>query len=119
MPSRTVYKLDNDVFVAIAHPVRRQILEALAQESLTTNAIAEPFDVSRSAISQHLGLLVDTGLVTRQKQGRTQVYQLRPDNLNEVYQWIQQFEGMWNASLDRLGDLLDDLAERDELSDET
>jgi len=118
MPSRSIHKPENDVFVAIAHPVRRQILEALAQESLTTSEIAQPFDVSRSAISQHLSLLVDTGLVTREKQGRTQVYQVKPDNLNEVYQWMQQFEGIWNASLDRLGDLLDELADEDSTTDE-
>jgi len=119
MPSRSVYKSDNDVFVAIAHPVRRQILEALAQGSMTTNEIAEPFDVSRSAISQHLGLLVDTGLVVREKKGRTQVYQVKPENLNEIYQWMQQFEGIWNASLDRLGDLLDDMANEESNTDET
>lgn len=119
MPSRTIYKLENDVFVAIAHPVRRQILETLAQESMTTNAIAEPFDVSRSAISQHLTLLVDTGLVIRKKQGRTQVYSIQPENLNQVYEWIQKFEGMWNANLDRLGTLLDELADEESHADET
>jgi len=111
MPSRTIFKLENDVFVAIAHPIRRQILEALAQEKLTTNEIAEPFDVSRSAISQHLTLLVDTGLVSREKQGRKQVYRIKPDNLNEIYKWMQKFDGIWNASLDRLGNLLGELAE--------
>ena len=85
---------------------------------MTTNAIAEPFDVSRSAISQHLSLLVETGLVTRKKQGRTQVYKIQPDNLNEVYQWINRFEGMWNASLDRLGGILDQLAEEKDDIDE-
>ncbi len=118
MPSRSIHKSENDVFVAIAHPVRRQILESLAQGSMTTNEIAQPFDVSRSAISQHLAVLVDTGLVSREKQGRTQVYQVQPDNLNEIYQWIQQFEGMWNASLDRLGDLLDDMANGMDSADE-
>ncbi len=119
MPSRTVYKSEDDVFIAIAHPVRRQILEALAQGSMTTNEIAKPFEVSRSAISQHLTLLIDTGLVTREKHGRTQVYQVQPDNLNEVYRWIQQFEGMWNSNLDRLGNLLNDLADEDNTIDET
>lgn len=118
MPSRTIHKLENDVFIAIAHPVRRQILEALAQESMTTNTIAKPFDVSRSAISQHLSLLVETGLVTREKHGRTQVYKIQPENLNEVYHWMQQFEGMWNASLDRLGGVLDQLAAEENESDE-
>lgn len=119
MPSRTIYKLDNDVFIAIAHPVRRQILDALAQGSLTTNEIAQPFDVSRSAISQHLTILIETGLVSREKQGRKQVYQVQPDNLNEIYQWLQKFEGMWNASLDRLSDLLNELAEEKIDTDET
>ncbi len=118
MPSRTIFKHENDVFIAIAHPVRRQILEALAQETLTANEIAKPFDVTRSAISQHLSVLVDTGLVSREKQGRTQLYRVQPDNLNEIYQWMQKFDGIWNASLDRLGDLLDDLADESD-PDET
>ena len=119
MPSRTIFKHENDVFVAIAHPVRRQILEALAQEKLTANEIAEPFDVTRSAISQHLSVLVETGLVSRERQGRSQIYHIQPDNLNEIYQWMQKFDGMWITSLDRLGDLLDELAEEESDTDET
>lgn len=117
MPSRTIFKHENDIFVAIAHPVRRQILEALAQEKLTANEIAEPFEVTRSAISQHLSVLVETGLVSREKQGRTQLYRVQPDNLNEIYQWMQKFDGIWNTSLDRLGHLLDELAEENDTNE--
>ena len=119
MPSRTIYKLEDDVFVAIAHPVRRGILEALANGRKSANEIAEPFDVSRSAISQHLGILVDAGLILRQRDGRNQFYQVQPDNLNVIYEWIQKFDGIWNQSLDRLGGLLDELAQEEQDSSET
>lgn len=119
MPSRTVYKLENDVFVAIAHPVRRDILEALANGRKSANEIAAPFEVSRSAISQHLGILVEAGLISRERDGRKQVYQVQPDNLNQIYEWIQKFDGIWNQSLDRLGELLDDMAQEERDADET
>jgi DNA-binding transcriptional ArsR family regulator len=110
MPSarKTVQQADADVFTAIAHPVRRRILETLARGDMTVSALAEPFeDKSRSAISQHLKILLDSGLVATQKRGREHYYQLRPDNLNQVFRWISQYEGFWNEKLDSLGSYLD------------
>lgn len=111
MPStRSVQKLDDDdVFVAIAHPVRRQILDELVQSDMNANSLASKFDVSRSAVSQHLSILVDSGLVNRQKQGRQRVYSLQADNLAEVYQWVEQFKQFWSSRLDNLGKLLDEM----------
>ena len=93
---------ESDVFTAIAHPVRRQILNALVRDGMTVTDIAEPFDISRSAISQHLSILLDSGLVAVEKRGREHVYRLRPENLNEVYRWIKQFEHFWLGRLDAL-----------------
>ena len=111
---KTVQTINADVFVAIAHPVRRRILERLAQEEVTANDLADPFKISRSAVSQHLGILLEAGLVERQKQGREQHYRLRPDNLNRVQQWISQFDKFWTEKLDALESVLDEMAEDEE-----
>jgi DNA-binding transcriptional ArsR family regulator len=113
MPSRrkTSQHVDADVFTAIAHPVRRGILDMLARGELPANSLAEPFDVTRSAISQHLGILLESGLVLREKRGREQVYRLRPENLNEVYRWIRQYEHLWPEKLDALEAFLDTMDE--------
>jgi DNA-binding transcriptional ArsR family regulator len=110
MPSthRPSEGLDADVFTAIAHPVRRQILNSLVRRDLTVTDLAEPFEISRSAISQHLSLLLDSGLVAVEKRGREHFYRLRPENLNEVYRWIKQFEHFWTGRLDALEAYLDE-----------
>jgi DNA-binding transcriptional ArsR family regulator len=99
---------DGDVFTAIAHPVRRQILNSLARNNLTVTDLAAPFEISRSAISQHLTVLLDSGLVAVEKRGREHYYRLRPENLNEVYKWIKQFEHFWIGRLDALEAYLDE-----------
>ncbi len=97
------------MFTAIAHPVRRKILERLATGDLSVSRIAEPFaEMTRSAISQHLSILLESGLVEMQRQGREHFYRLRPDNLNEVYRWIQQYERFWTSKLDALEAYLDE-----------
>ena len=116
MPSvNRVQKLDeNDVFVAIAHPVRRNILDQLVKEDMNASGIANGFKVSRSAVSQHLSILVDSGLVNRTKQGREQVYSIQADNLAEVHRWVGKFEQFWNQRLDLLADVLDEIADEED-----
>jgi DNA-binding transcriptional ArsR family regulator len=115
MPSRrkTSQRVEADVFTAIAHPVRRSILDMLARGELTASSLAEPYEkqVTRSAISQHLSILLESGLVIREKRGREQVYRLRPENLNEVYRWIRQYEQFWPEKLDALEAFLDRVAD--------
>ena len=107
-PHNTIGQMDTNVFAIIAHPVRRQILSQLAHGDVTVSGLAEPFEISRSAISQHLTILLESGLVAVEKRGREHYYQLRPDNLNEVYRWIKQFEHFWNEKLDSLEAYLDE-----------
>jgi DNA-binding transcriptional ArsR family regulator len=116
MPARTksVQQADADVFTAIAHPVRRQILELLQSGERTANELAEPFDISRSAVSQHLGILSGCGLVTRSKVGRAQIYRLQPDHLGEVQRWIMRFEQLWPQKLDALESLLHEMKREEE-----
>lgn len=116
MPSsrRTIGQMDTDVFTVIAHPVRREILDILARGDKTVTGLAEPFDISRSAISQHLGILLESGLVSVEKRGKEHYYQLRPENLNEVYRWISRFEHFWSQKLADLEDYLDEEYPQDE-----
>lgn len=117
MPSarKTSQSADADVFTAIAHPVRRRILELLADQEQNVLSLAQPFaaEISRSAISQHLKVLQDSGLVEVRKQGREHLYRLEVENLNEVYRWIKQYERLWTQKLDALGEFLENAAERD------
>ena len=79
-----------DVFAAIAHPVRRELLERLAAGELPVNRLAEPFRMSRPAISQHLDVLLDAGLVSERKEGRERLFRLQATPLREVSEWVQQ-----------------------------
>jgi DNA-binding transcriptional ArsR family regulator len=104
---KTIGQMDTNVFTVIAHPVRREILSALAHGDGTVTDLAEPFRISRSAISQHLAILLESGLVDVEKRGREHYYQLRPENLSDVYRWIKQFEHFWTEKLDALESYLD------------
>lgn len=98
---------DHDVFLAIADPTRRAILHRLANGEHTAGDLAAPFSASQSAISQHLGILRDAGLVRVRAEGRQRVYQLRPAPLKRVQRWISHYERFWNQKLDALGAYLD------------
>ncbi len=94
---------DADVFTAIAHPVRRQILDMLAVGEQPVKRIAASFSVSRPAISQHLRILLDTGLVTEQRMGREHYYSLHAERLREVERWLRHYERFWPQKLNALG----------------
>lgn len=89
-----------DVFQAIADPVRREIIELLANETLTVNTIAEKFDVSRPAISKHLKILKECGIIAINKQGRERFCQIQPRNLIPAFLWIEQYQKLWEDRLD-------------------
>ncbi len=91
-----------DVFQAIADPTRRAILGLLAVQSLTLNAVAENFDVSRPAISKHVKLLEECGLIKIKQQGRERYCEARLDKLNEVSHWVEQYRRFWEKKFDGL-----------------
>ena len=95
-----------DVFNAISHPARRQMLDLLAGSDHSVNAIAEHFDMSRPAVSQHLRVLLDASLVTEQRFGRERRYRLVPEQLAPVREWLAQYERFWDDRLMRLQKLL-------------
>ncbi len=91
-----------DVFGAISHPARRQMLDLLAKADRSVNVIAGHFKMSRPAVSQHLRVLLDAGLVTEERHGRERHYHLIPEQLNPVRDWIAQYERFWDDHLQRL-----------------
>ncbi|HEY3083022.1 MAG TPA: metalloregulator ArsR/SmtB family transcription factor [Chloroflexota bacterium] len=97
---------------AIAEPHRREILTLIQERELAAGQIASHFDVTRPAISQHLRVLVDAGLVTERRQGTRRLYRARPEGLAELREY---FEGFWGGRLW----LLKQAAERDELGPPT
>src|SRR5690349_2128883 len=96
-----------DVFQAIADPTRREILNMIAYQSLNLNAVAENFTVSRPAISKHMKILTECGLVIITQQGRERFCQARMSKLNEVSAWVEQYREFWTKKLDALGDFLE------------
>ena len=91
-----------DVFTAVADPIRRQILELLAGDDLPVNRLCERFEVSRPAVSRHLRVLRDAGLVTEFKIGRERLYALDPVPLRTMRVWIAHFDRFWDVRLRRL-----------------
>jgi len=89
-----------DVFQAIADPVRRDIISLLAEESLSINMIAEKFDISRPAISKHIKILEECGLILIHKKGRERYCLIQPRNLVPAFLWIDQYKNLWEEKLD-------------------
>jgi DNA-binding transcriptional ArsR family regulator len=98
-----------DVFQAIADPTRREIINLIAYKPLNLNSIAENFDVSRPAISQHIKILTECGLIMIKKQGRERYCEAKLQQLNEVSDWIEQYRKLWEERFDSLDDLLKQL----------
>jgi DNA-binding transcriptional ArsR family regulator len=93
---------DPDVFTAISHRARRQVLDLLADTERSVTDIAAHFEMSRPAVSQHLRILLDAGLVAERRLGRERRYRLVPDKLGPVREWIAQYERFWDDALQRL-----------------
>ena len=93
---------EQDVFGAISHPARRRMLDLLVEADRSVNTIAGQFRMSRPAVSQHLRVLLDAGLVTEQRHGRERRYRLVPERLGPVRDWIAHYERFWDDHLQRL-----------------
>lgn len=91
-----------DVFQAIADPTRREILGLLAKSPQNVNAVADRFPTSRVAISKHLKILMECGLVVVKQQGRERICEAHPEGLREVADWVEQYRQFWHEKLDSL-----------------
>ena len=89
-----------DVFQAIADPVRRDIIELLATETLTVNEVAEKFEISRPAISKHLKILNECGIVQFDQKGRERLCLIQAQNLVPALLWIKRYNKLWEDRLD-------------------
>lgn len=103
---------DPQVFGAISHPARRGMLDLLVHGDRPVKAIAAKFDMSRPAVSQHLRILLDAGLVTEQRCGRERRYRLAPERLAPVRDWISHYERFWDDRFKRLERHLEQVDER-------
>ncbi|ASS74112.1 transcriptional regulator [Tumebacillus algifaecis] len=97
-----------DVYAALADPTRRKLLEILVDGERSVTRLAEHFPVSRPAISKHLHVLRQAGLVTETKSGRERLYQLRAEPLQEIRDWLDIYERLWNQKLNNLKQLFED-----------
>jgi len=97
----------SDVFLAIAHPARRAILDRLRSGEQPVLALAEPFAMTLPGVSQQLRVLRRAGLVSERREGRQRYYRLNPEPLKEVRDWMQMYEKFWTRRLRNLGKYLD------------
>jgi DNA-binding transcriptional ArsR family regulator len=95
-----------DVFQAIADPNRRAILGLLAKQRLTLNSVADNFRISRPAVSRHIKILKECGLVVVIPQGRERYCEARFDKLHEVNDWLEKYRQLWEQKFDSLDDVL-------------
>jgi DNA-binding transcriptional ArsR family regulator len=96
-----------DVFQAIADPTRREIINLIAHQTLTPNGVADKFDVSRQAISKHIKILTECGLIVMTQQGRERYCYIQPKKMDEVTNWLAEFQKTWDNRFDKLDALLD------------
>ena len=102
----------NDTFRALAHPLRREIVERLSGGAATVGEVTRDFGVAKPTISRHLRMLEEAGIVSRVIDGRTHRLSLRPEALAETADWIQTQRERWERLFDVVGDYLDERKER-------
>ena len=100
---------DLPVFRAIADPTRRAILDLLMAGERAVNDLLAPFKMTQPAISQHLKVLREAGLVSERRAGRQRLYRLDPAPLKAVHDWTAHYERYWTQKFTDLGDYLDQL----------
>ena len=116
--TKQLHFMQRDVFKAIADPVRREIIELLSDRPLSVNEVAENFDVSRPAISKHLKILNECGIVVVNKQGRERICQIQASNLIPAFLWLEQYRKLWDERLDSFEEYLIKLQQTKNKEDE-
>jgi DNA-binding transcriptional ArsR family regulator len=102
----------NDPYRALAHPIRREIVERLAAGPATVGEVTRGFDVSKPAISKHLKVLEETGVVSRVIVGRTHRLSLEPKALDEAAEWMERQRAVWTRMFDVVDDYLNEKEQR-------
>ena len=91
-----------DVFQAISDPTRRAIINMLSRQSLNLNAVADKFEISRPAISRHIRILRECGIIIIKQQGRERYCEANLESFDNVSQWVEQCRSFWTSKLDAL-----------------
>src|SRR5437762_1315078 len=99
-------KARRDVYQAIADPTRRAIIDLIADQSYNVNSIAEKFDMTRQAVSLHVGILAECGLIVIKQSGRDRFCEARLDQLDEVAAWVAQSRKQWLKRFEKLDQYL-------------
>jgi DNA-binding transcriptional ArsR family regulator len=94
-------------FSALSDPTRRRIIESLSRQEMRVTELAEPFSMSLPAVSKHLRVLENAGLLKRRRLGREHHLQLNPAPIQRASAWIEQYRKFWEGSLDRLAEYLE------------
>ncbi len=97
-----------DVFQAIADPTRRKIIHTLVQKPLNLNSVAENFHISRPAVSKHIKILTECGLVIIKQTGRERYCEINFKSLREIADWIEQYRVFWTNKFDALQNFLEE-----------
>jgi DNA-binding transcriptional ArsR family regulator len=98
-------------FAALADPTRRAIIARLAQGEATVQDLARPFSISQPAISRHLKVLEDAGLIETRIEGTARPRRLKPDAVEALWDWLGQYRALWEKQFQKLDALLDSLAD--------
>ena len=104
-----IMKARRDVYQAIADPTRRAIINLIAAQPHNVNAIAEQFDMTRQAVSLHVGILEECGLLIINRQGRDRICEAKLDQLDEVAVWVTQSKKLWVQKFEKLDKYLADV----------
>lgn len=104
----------SDAFNAVAEASRRDLLDALGTGEATVGELVERLGLTQPQVSKHLGVLRAVGLVRVRAEGRHRWYSVNGPALKPIHEWVRRFESTWNARLDRLEDLLDELKTEEE-----
>ena len=96
----------NLIFHALGDPTRRAMVEKLSEGPMSVTQLAQPFDITLTAVAQHLQVLEDSGLVHTEKLGRVRTCRIEPAGFSTLQSWLNDRRSTWERRLDRLGDLL-------------
>lgn len=94
--------MSDAALAALADPTRRRIVELLAEQDRSAGALAAEFDVTRPAVSRHLRVLREAGLVESRPEAQQRIYRLRPEPLDELADWVTRLRAFWSVRLDAL-----------------
>jgi DNA-binding transcriptional ArsR family regulator len=98
--------MKRDIFQAIADPTRRALVMLLAVQAMTPSAMAAHFDTTRQAVSKHIQILMECGLVTPEQQGREIQYHLKEGKMHEIEKWMEEFKALMAARFSQLDEVL-------------